>query len=291
VSAEDWDTAERTAPALEPGSADSILFGLDIKGRHRNKSHQFEMSLDPDRIILELDETNNLERTRRLSIGRWNPPLWAMAAVGAALLAAAVLVVRRRRRIRERKAWQETAIDGELPEACEPCTRMCRRIEAELEAPKREMSHLALHAMDPGSGISRRRTVVRGKGVARLNQAIAAYRGGAKLEELEAQVKPLAESLAREIVKWLHSEGIAQDVRLVGYLQGGRVTYEYTVYHCKRVGMENVWDEEDTWRATVEDERAENVGTLSELDPASDATPAMRVEELVRFLIAFLQKA
>jgi hypothetical protein len=80
-------------------------------------------------------------------------------------------------------------------------------------------------------------------------------------------------------------------VRLVGYLQGGRVTYEFTLYHCKRVGMENVWDEEDTWRATVEDERAETVGVLADLDPTDDAAPEMRVEELARFLTAFLQKA
>lgn len=290
VMADGWATTEQTVRALAVDSSSSVTCRMEILGEHRGNTHQFEVSLDPDRIIVELDETNNIESTSSVPIGRWRPPLWASLAVVVLVLGGIAFTILRGGRIRRRKEWQKKAKEGELPESCEPCTRTCRKIQTELETPDRSIMRLALRTTDSESGAMRGTTNVKGKGVDRLNETLDARRRGEAPEALEARVAPLSDALLGEILKWLRRQTGLLDISIVAYLEGGRVTCEFTLYHCKRKGRDTFWDEEDKWTAVVKDERDEPIGTLRLIDPAVQETRAQRAGELTGLLMQFLER-
>jgi hypothetical protein len=52
----------------------------------------------------------------------------------------------------------------------------------------------------------------------------------------------------------------------------------------------NVWEEEEKWKATVEDKRDEPVGILGGLNPAEPKVPERLVSELTGLLTEFIEK-
>ena len=91
-------------------------------------------------------------------------------------------------------------------------------------------------------------------------------------------------------MEWLRGETAPQDVDISGHLVGGKVTCQFILYHCKRRGNMNVWEEEEKWKATVEDKRDEHVGMLGGLNPAEPKIPERLVSELNRLLTEFIEK-
>jgi hypothetical protein len=52
----------------------------------------------------------------------------------------------------------------------------------------------------------------------------------------------------------------------------------------------NVWEEEEKWKATMEEKRDEPVGMLGGLNPAEPKIPERLTSELTRLLTEFIEK-
>lgn len=104
------------------------------------------------------------------------------------------------------------------------------------------------------------------------------------------QVATVAGALLLQIMEWLRSESVSRDVSIVGHLEGGKVTFQFILYHCKRRGTVNIWEEEDKWKETVKDERDEPVGILRSLDPVEPEVPEWLALELTRLLMQLTEK-
>jgi hypothetical protein len=217
------------------------------------------------------------------------------AVIGSAAVAGSVIAVRHSVKMRRHKEWREKAKEEEPTkeeepmEPCQPCTHDCRWKELELEPALRKIACLSLSACDPVSGEQSKEVHVRDDIVDGLNKVVAARRQGEKTERLQEQTARLAHQLLQQIIEWLHGEPIPRDISIVGHLAGGKVTYQYILYHCKRRGNVNMWEEEEKWKETVEEKRDERVGTLRNLDPTERKVPEDKVFELTRLMMQFIE--
>ncbi len=224
----------------------------------------------------------------------WLVPVLALVAAAVVVVltvvAGVTLTVLRSVKINRRKDWQRKAEEEEPPETCRHCTLYCREIELKLEPALRKVAYLNLSAERPGSGGQAEERRVAGDIVDGLSEAVAARRRREKPETLQRRVEPIALSLLQLIAEWLRGEPAPRDVRIVGHIVGGKAECQFVLYHCKRRGDVNVWEEEDKWKATVEDERDEAVGALPGLAPAEPSTPERLAGELARMLMRFIEK-
>lgn len=220
------------------------------------------------------------------------PTNWPVigGVIGGAAVAGTTLTIRRSIKVRRRREWHEKAQEEKPPETCQPCSRHCRKIELELEPALYKITHLSLSTYNSISGERSKERQVRGEIVDRLDRAVTAHRQGEKSEKLQEQVARLAHKLLQQIIEWLHGEPAPRDVSLVGYLEGGKVTCQFILYHCKHRGNVNVWEEEDKWKATIEDKRGEPMGTLRGVDPVEAKVPERLTPELTRLLMQFIEK-
>lgn len=193
-------------------------------------------------------------------------------------------------KIRGRKKWQEEAKEERPPERCRPCTYYCRKVELEVKPRLRKITNLILRDYDPVSGEQGKVKRVRGKIADRLDRTVRTYRRRRKTKKLQKQVITLSHALSRQIMKWLHGKSIAHDVSVTAHLEGGQVTCQFILYHCKRKGMRTVWQEIDRWEKSIRDEHDVPVGTLCGLDPAEPAKEEKLASQLTQLFIQFIEK-
>jgi len=193
--------------------------------------------------------------------------------------------------MRRRKQWQEKAEEDEPPETCQPCTLHCRKIEVKLKPALRKVTHLALTASPPVSSQRSQKRELKNEVVDGLNKIVMARRQGQEVESLRRLVAPVAGVLLQQIREWLHLEPTPRDVSIAAHLEGGKITCEFILYHCKRRGNVNVWEEQDKWKKTIVDKHDEPVGILRNLDPTEPRVPEQLAAKLTRLLMEFIQKA
>jgi len=303
-----WPGREVDVPDLSPGDTTTVEVKLGIAEEQRGTTHRFMVEVDPEDYITELDEENNVARTPEIPIPPEEVPveptptetpdiepepdlmplIWIVVAF--ATLGGITFTIRRIIEIRRHKEWEDKAKEEEPPETCQPCTCHCRKLELGLEPALRKIAHLSLSAYDPVSSEQSKVRQVRGEVVNGLNRAVMARRLEEKPVKLHEQVAPMVYVLLQQIMEWLRGEPSHRDVFITGHLEGGKVTYQFLLYHCKRIGTEKVWEEEDKWKVTIKDERDEPVGTLRSLDPAEPRIPERLAPELTRLLMQFIEK-
>ena len=295
----DWWAAETTVPGLDSDNVIEVILELEIPDDLRGRSHFFRVCADPWNDITEWSDDNNCQE-----IEVWVPEsgeepvgpgddatLPTVAVVGVIAIAAiATFSIRHSIKFHRHKEWQEKAEEEEPQETCEPCTRYCRKIELEVEPALRKIAHLSLSTYDTVSSEQSKERQVKGEIVDGLNKAVRANRRREKPEKLQRQVAPLAQALLQQIMEWLRSEPAPRDVSIAGHLEGGKVTFQFILYHCKRIGNVNVWEKEDKWKATVEDKRDEPVGILRSLNPAEPSISEGLASELTQLLVRLIEK-
>jgi hypothetical protein len=281
-----------TILALSAGASAAFVLELPIEKENRGRTHRFRVEADPDEIIVELDERNNDAETQEVLIEKL-APIGLIVAIALAVLlvgTAIGLVIRQRSAKGRRKRWQKEATEEALPGECEPCTRICRKEEIDLDLPSRRILHLTARAMDGETGRSRKSLRAKGEGVERLNAAIAAHRRGESSEELSAQLGPVARALLKEVAGWLRADPEIREVAVIAHLEGGEVTCEFTLYHCVEKDGGTEWEEEDRWKAKVKDERDEPIGLMVNLDPSDPDLPERLAPGLTETFVEFVQR-
>lgn len=293
-----WWSAEATVPELGSRRGTRITVELEIPEEMHGQVHLFRAQVDPRGELVEQNEDNNwhdieieimVPETAEEGEDR-TALLVITVVVGAIAVISITLTVRHSISVRRHREWQEKSKEEEPPETCQECTYYCRKIEIELKPALRKIAHLNITARDTGSGEQIKEMRVQGEIVDRLNGVVAARRRGVKPEKLQEQISPLASTLMQQIIEWLRGEESSRDISIAGHLQGGKVTCQFILYHCKRRGTTNVWEEEDKWKATLEEKRDEPVGLLHALYSAEPNTAERLKPELVRFLTQFIEK-
>ncbi len=296
----DWLYEYSSVQALDHDEAIPVEIWLDIPEELRGTTRTFRVEVDPEDAVREIDEENNEAMIPRIPLPLLEeapieeppedelPLLEVFVTLG--VVGGIIFTIRRTIKIRHRNEWQEKAKEEEPPETCQPCTRYCRKTELELKPALRKITHLSFGASVPVSGAQGKERQVKGELVDGLNKAVMAHRRGEKPEKLQEQVAPLAHTLLQQIREWLRGESAPRDVFVTGHLEGGKVTCQFFLYHCKRRGTVNVWEEEAKWKATVKDERDEFVGILKGMEPSKLGIPEQAAPGLTRLLIQFIEK-
>ncbi|MHC4277715.1 MAG: hypothetical protein ACYSTI_10400 [Planctomycetota bacterium] len=214
----------------------------------------------------------------------------AISISASAVVAGITFGVRHALKINRHKGWQEKAKKEEPPKKCQHCTRYCRKIEIEVEPALRRVAQLSYVVHDPTSGKKQQKVQLNGKIVSELKKAVNSHRRRKKSEKLERLVADVSYIILQQIEKWLHTEPVSRNISFTGHLEGGKVTSEFILYHCKRKGSVNVWEEEDKWKVTIKDKRDLHICTLRGLDPAEAGMLERVVPELTRRLTEFIKK-
>lgn len=308
----DWPGRESVVPAFNPEETGTIGIRLDIPEEQRGTTHVFMLELDPEDMVQEIDERNNVGWTPGIFI----PPLEVspppteptssptatpvlpepdplpliLIVVTIASLACITLIIRHHTITQQHKKWQMEAKEEEPPEHCQYCTHHCRKIELELEPAMRKIAYLYLGAYDPVHGEQIKEGQVTGEIVEGLDKVVSARHRRENAEKLQEQVTLLAHALLQQIIGSLRDELAPRDITITGHLRGGKVTCQFILYHCKRSGTMNMWEEEAKWKATIADERDEPVGTLHSIDPAESGISERLTPVLTRLLMQFIEK-
>ncbi len=240
-----------------------------------------------DRLIVR----SGLQR-RELEVEKESKLEWIViiSLSASATVAGITLGVRHAIKINRHKGWQEKSKKEEPPKKCQHCTRYCRKIELEVEPALRRIIQLTYVIFDPVSKGKRQKIQVKGKIVNDLNKAVSSHQRRKKQEKVQRLVTNVSSILLHQLEKWLHTESTPSSVSFTGHLEGGKVTSEFILYHCKRKGSVNLWEEEDKWKVTVKDKRDLPICTLRGLDPAETGMPERVVPELTRRLTDFIEK-
>jgi len=211
-----------------------------------------------------------------------------LIVVTIASLGCITLIIRHHTITQHHKKWQMEAKEEEPPEHCQYCTHHCRKIE--LEPAMRKIAYLYLGAYDPVHGEQIKDGQVTGEIVDGLNKVVSARHRRANAEKLQEQVTPLAHALLQQIIGLPREELAPRDITITGHLGGGKVTCQFILYHCKRSGTMNMWEEEAKWKAMIADERDEPVGTLHSIDPVESGISERLTPVLTRLLMQFIEK-
>jgi len=293
----DWWYGEVAVPELGVGDVTQAIIVLEIPEELRGRSHLFDVGVDAWNDIDEFDDENNWQSAEiwipeGLEVQDGLDPLMpVIGVVAVAVAAGGTFAVRHSARVKRHREWQEKAEEEKPPDICQPCTRCCRKVELKLETSRREITNLGIGARDPLSGERIKGEKIQGEIVESFNRVITAYRRGENLKKLqEQQIKPLAYDLGQHILEWLRSEAEWWDIFITGHLEGGKATFEFILYHCKRRGDVSVWEEEDKWEATVKQSIDEPVGTISGLDAGEEELPERLAVELSHLLVQFIEK-
>lgn len=301
-----------SVPALLPGEDEGVGIELVIPEEQRGITHTFRVEVDPEEMVSELNEGNNIEWTPGIFIPLLevsptpteptssptatpvlpepDPVPLILIVVTIASLGCITLIIRHHIITQHHKKWQMEAKEEEPPEHCQYCTHYCRKIELELEPAMRKIAYLYLGAYDPAHGEQIKEGQVTGEIVEGLNKVVSARHRRENAEKLQVQVTLLAHALLQQIIGSLRDELAPRDITITGHLGGGKVTCQFILYHCKRSGTMNIWEEEAKWKATIADERDEPVGTLHSIDPVESGISERLTPVLTRLLMQFIEK-
>ena len=193
-------------------------------------------------------------------------------------------------KIRRRKKWHDKAKEEEPPKECQPCTYYCRKIELKLEIALRKITHLIISAYDPSSGEKIEMRRAEGRIIENLNKAVIASRLKEENGKLKDQLELTAQSLLKQIIEWLPDKSTPSDITITGHLEGGKATFQFILYHCRRIGTENVWKKVDKWKATIKDKRDIHIGDLYSIDSTKPDMVEKLKPELNTLLMQFIEK-
>ena len=213
------------------------------------------------------------------------PILGAIAAAVAGGVAFAVFHLRKARR---RKEWQEIAKEEEPEETIVPGAYHCRREKLQSEGARFRIRYLNLDAVNSISEEVTNRKV-RGEVVDWLNNTVITPTTERTPEEIHTKLEHHANNLLQNNLKWLSRAGVPKHLTISANLEGDRVTYQYTLYKSKQKDEEIKWEKADKWKATIDFENDELVGTLRRFDPLEPRLPE-RQAELVEMLKEFIEK-
>ena len=219
-----------------------------------------------------------------------DPVPFILIVVAIATLGGITLIIRHHIITPHHKKWQVEAKEEEPPEHCQYCTHHCRKIELELDPAMRKIAYLSIGAYDPVHGEQIKDGQVTGEIVDGLNKVVSARHRRVNAEKLQELVTPQAHALLQQIMGLLREELAPRDVSLTGHLEGGKVTCQFILYHCKRSGNVNIWEEEAKWEATIKDERDEPVGTLHSIAPSEPGISERLTPALTRLLMQFIEQ-
>lgn len=301
-----------SVPALLPGEDEWVVIELAIPEEQRGITHTFRVEVDPEEMISELNEGNNIEWTPGIFIPLLevsatpteptssptatpvlpepDPVPLILIVVTIATLACITLIISHHTITQHHKKWQMEAKEEEPPGHCQYCTHHCRKIELELEPAMRKIAYLYLGAYDPVHGEQIKEGQVTGEIVEGLNKVVSARHRRENADKLQEQVTLLAHALLQQIIGSLRDELAPRDITITGHLGGGKVTCQFILYHCKRSGTMNIWEEEAKWKATIADERDKPVGTLHSIDPVESGISERLTPVLTRLLMQFIEK-
>jgi hypothetical protein len=257
---------------VEPGGDDSGQPGPDQTDRDQ-----------PDTDFREPESGG----ARRL---RW--PLLLFGGLGALLAGALVALVmsvalRPSTRRRHRRQWEKQAQDGEPQQPCQVQSRYCQR-EVEIALQRSRIAKLSLMASPLEGDFSNREHWVRGEAAGSLDSIVNAYKRGASEADLQPRVDTLGGVVAREIVAWLGRVETAQRVALSAHREGVETTITFTLYRCVQKGPQTVWEEEDKWEVSYQQERDELVGSVILQNPGQPGLDAPLAVDLARLLMRFV---
>lgn len=285
----DWLYEYSSVQATDPDETIPVEIWLDIPEELRGTTRTFRVEVDPEDAVREMDEGNNeAEIPIKVPLNSELPLLRVFVTLGA--IGGIVFTFRRIIEIRSRNKWQEKAKEGEPPETCQVYTHYCRKVELKLEPALRKITHLSFGGYTPVSGEQSKERQVKGELVDGLNKAVIAYRRRDNPEKLQEQVAPLAHTLLKLIMEWLRGESAPRDIFVTGHLEGSKVTCQFMLYHCKRKGTVNVWEEIAKWKAKIKDEHDEFLGTLRDMEPTEQGIAEQEASDLTRLLIQFIEK-
>ena len=95
---------------------------------------------------------------------------------------------------------------------------------------------------------------------------------------------PVAGLLAREIQLRFGDDAVHYDVAVDAHLLAAEMEYEFALHYCKSRGGGPVWEKDDEWTASLEDESEESAVRLDRAEPL-DATVESAADQLTEFLM------
>jgi hypothetical protein len=213
---------------------------------------------------------------------------------GCVAIAVALLTVGHGLRLKRRKKWQKNAKDKKPQLPCRESESYCQKervkSEAKLTLRLYRVDKILIIPHEPESGREGSKVLVEEEIVDQLNQAIAARRLGEAVDDKSERVARIAHMILQTIDETLNTKTSSKDVTIVARLTGGEVEFEFTLYRCKKKGAVNVWEEEDSWKASIEDKRDEPFATLRGLSTTDFGSSDHRFIELTKQLIEFIRE-
>ncbi len=282
-SIQSQERATKKNPQLseQPLTVDPEQLRRGAETRFRGKKPQANAStdsVDTDTVVIRRDSKD--------------PKGWIIITFisASAAIAGITLGVRYAVKKKRRKRWKENAKKEEPPKTCQHCTRYCHKVEIEAEHTRRMITQISYEVYNPVSEEKRQKVHSKGKVLSRLNKALSNHRRGKNPKKQQHLLENVSYMLLWQLKKWLRTEPVPCNVSFTGHLEGGKVTTEFTLYHCKRKGPVNVWEKEDKWKVTIKDKRDLPVCTLQGLDPAEEGMLKALVPELTQHLKKFIEK-
>lgn len=290
-----WARIRQSVRALNPKERREIELRLKVPDEARGTTQTFLLKIDPDELIDELEDRNN-ELKQKIAMGESILPpklswrfIVPVAVTATFALGAIAVTIGSIIKFLRRKKWQKKAKEKEPPEKCKPCTYYCRKIELELELHRRKITKLLLTAYDSVSGEQSKDGQLKGKIVDNLNKRIKAPHIKKQPKKLQKQMLALSKAFSKQAIKWLQGESAARDVSITAHLEGGQVSCEFILYHCRRKGTTTAWKEVDRWKKSMKDQRDISIGTLCALDPTDPAMEGKLVPQVTQLLMQFVE--
>jgi hypothetical protein len=210
--------------------------------------------------------------------------LVVVALVVLAALIVAMLLERVRRvvRARRRATWQLEARPEPPERPCSKRNHYCQKTQVKLKPGRRRIAYLVLEARDDDH--AQLETHIAGQLVRQLNGALRDHKRNQDRDRLRATLVPVAGLLAREIDLRFGDDAVHHDVAVDAHLIAAEMSYEFALYCCKSRDGGPVWEKEDEWTASVEDESEESAVRLDRADPL-DARVESAADQLTEFLM------
>jgi hypothetical protein len=223
---------------------------------------------------------------------RW--PLLLVGGFGAllagALVALVMSVALKPSTQKQRGHWEKQAQDDDPQQPCQVQSRYCQR-EVEITLQRSRITELNLMASPLEGDFSNRERRIGGEAAGSLDSIVNAYKRGASEADLRPRVDTLGGIVAREIVSWLGGVETAQRVALSAHREGVETTITFTLYRCVQKGPQTVWEEEDRWEVSYQQERDELVGSVILQNPGQSGLDAPLAVDLARLLMRFVTQA
>jgi hypothetical protein len=278
-----WKGAENVPP-IKAGQSRTFYFEPPIPPDQYGKQTHLVLQVDASQVVKDISIP-----TPPVSL------LWFYAVGGFAAIAGVFLRIMHVRKRKRRNKWQKNANDKKPQLPCRECERYCQKQRIESKA----KVTLALYRVDeiliiphePESDREGPKALAEEETVDQLNQAITARRLGEGLDNIRERAARIAPMILHTIDETLNAKTSSKDVAIVVRLTGGEVEFEFTLYRCKKKGEVNAWEEEDSWKASIEDKRDEPLATLRGLSTTDFSSSNHSFIELTKQLTEFIREA